>query len=89
MQRNSRESRQPMLPAEDTPAGACTPVWRRTELVIEREVLTVHYPNGAVLVGECPQCGSEVLMLEAKLGPSGSTIDPLQKAEPKGSKRKR
>jgi hypothetical protein len=78
-----------MLPAAATPAGSSAPVWRRTELVIEREVLTVHYPNGATFVGECPQCGSEVRMLEAKPGPSTYIVDPPQKASHKDSKKTR
>jgi hypothetical protein len=67
-----------MLPAETT-----TAVWRRTEVVVEREILTVHSPDGAAFVGECPQCGSEVLMLDAKIESSGSTIDPRRRQTPK------
>jgi hypothetical protein len=71
-----------MLPAAETPAARATPVWRHTEVVVEREVLTVHYRGGAAVVGECPQCGCEVLMRDAKLCPSSPAVDQLDKPNP-------
>jgi hypothetical protein len=40
--------------------------YRRIDLTVEREVLTVHYQPGTCYLGLCPQCGREVLMLTAE-----------------------
>ncbi len=40
--------------------------YRRIDVTVEREVLTVHYQPGACYLGICPQCGREVLMLTAE-----------------------
>jgi hypothetical protein len=79
MQRGTRKPHPTMLPAEETPAEGPTAVWRRAELVVEREVITVHYPGGSAVVGECPKCGHEVLIRDVMTGPA---IDLLKNPNP-------
>ena len=52
------------LPAGEKAETAKT--YRRLDLTVEREVLTVHYQPGTCYLGLCPQCGCEVLMLTAE-----------------------
>ena len=55
-----------MLPAAPAAADDMSSNFRRTEVSIEREQLTIHYQPGVSYIGTCPQCGHDVLMLTAE-----------------------
>jgi hypothetical protein len=47
------------------------PAHHRTEITIEREVVSVHYEAGSIYLGLCPQCGCDVPMVTAEAASAG------------------
>ena len=52
--------------------------YRRVEITVEREVLTVSYPAGASLTARCALCATEVLLLSAEAAAVAARTSPRE-----------
>lgn len=65
------------LPSRDESLNAATG-YRRVEITVEREVLSVEYQTAPNIGGWCEQCGKDVLLLAVEAAAAAQGISPRE-----------